>query len=99
MDSAESRRFISARRLNNGGVLLEMNDEVAAAWINNPVTRATFSEHFTPDAVVKSWAYSVVVQFVLLHFKLEREVEIRQIEEANAIEAGSILHARWIKPP
>ena len=41
----------------------------------------------------------MVVQFVPLHFKPEREVEIQQVEEANAIEAGSILHARWIKLP
>ena len=41
----------------------------------------------------------MVVQFVPLHFKPEREVELRQIEEANAIGAGSILHTRWIKPP
>ena len=41
----------------------------------------------------------MVVQFVLLHFKPEREMELCQIEEANAIGASSILHARWIKLP
>ena len=99
LDGTEGHRFVSARRLNNGGILLELNDEVAAAWINIPDTRAVFLGCFTPDAVVKSRVYSMVVQFVPLHFKPEREVEIRQVEEANAIEAGSILHARWIKPP
>ena len=54
LDSAEGRRFVSARRFNNGGILLELNDEVAAAWINNPDTRAAFLECLAPDAVVKS---------------------------------------------
>ena len=49
LDSAEGRRFVSARRLNNGGILLELNDEAAAAD-----TRAAFLECLAPDAVVKS---------------------------------------------
>ena len=54
MDSTESCRFVSARRLNNGGVLLELNDNAAATWINNQGTRTAFSECFAPNAVVKS---------------------------------------------
>ncbi len=39
-----------------------------------------------------------MVQFVPLHFKLERDTEIGSLEKDNGLPAGSVLRAKWIKP-
>ena len=36
MDGSSGYKFFSAKRLNNGGILLKMNGEAAADWINGP---------------------------------------------------------------
>ena len=52
-----------------------------------------------PEAVIKDRAFPVVVQFMPLHFKMERTTELCQIKKDNALPAGSILHSQWIKLP
>ena len=76
MEGSAEHKAISARRLNNGGILLEMCSNAAAGWVNSPSNRATFLEHFVPDAIVKEQAYSLVVQFVPLHFSPDRDEEL-----------------------
>ena len=98
MENPPAHRFISAQRLGNGGVLLEMDSESAAGWLNAPATRASFLNHFAPNASVKERAFPIVVQFVPLHFKPDRTPEIRQVEKDNDLPDGSLLRARWIKP-
>ena len=98
MEDAANHRFVSARRLGNGGVLLEMDSEAAACWLSAPASQASFLSRFAPDALVRERAFSLVVQFVPLYFKPEKEMEICRIEEDNDLSTGSLLRARWIKP-
>ena len=90
--------FVSAHQLGNGGVLLEMDSEEAAGWLNTSATWAAFLDWFAPDASVKEWAFPMVVQFVPLFFKPEKEAEICQVKRDNDLPEGSILRAHWIKP-
>ena len=53
MDGAMGHRFVSAKRLNNGGILLEMNSELAAGWLNGPSVKTGFLEWLAPDAIIK----------------------------------------------
>ena len=79
MEHASDHRFVSARWLGNGGMLLEMNSEAAASCLSTPATRAPFLGRFAPDVVVRERAFSLVVQFVPLYFKPEKDPEIRQV--------------------
>ena len=91
-------RFVSAHRLGNGRVLLEMDIEEAACWLSVSATRAVFLDRFAPDASVKEQAFPMVVQFIPLFFKPEKEAEVHQVEKDNDLPEGSILRAHWIKP-
>ena len=93
-----SHRFVGVRRLNNGGLLLEMDSEEAASWLSHPTNRADFLGRFAPDAALKSRTYSLVVQFVPLQFRPDSERELRDIEETNMLPNNAILRARWLKP-
>ena len=48
---------VSARRLGNGGVLLEMDSQSAAGWLNVPATRPSFLNRFAPNTSVKERAF------------------------------------------
>ena len=98
MEHVSDHHFISSCQLGNGGMLLEMNSEAVASWLSAPATWAPFLGHFAPDATVREHAFSLVVQFVPLYFKLEKDPEIHQVEEDNGLPAGLLLHAHWIKP-
>ena len=52
---------------------------------------------FMPEATVMEQVFLLVVQFISLHFKLEQDVEIRQLEGENDLPAGSVICVKWIK--
>src|SRR6266481_4491934 len=57
MEGTVGHGFISARRLNNGRVLLKLNSEAAAAWLGDMDRKALFLGHFAPEAMVKARAF------------------------------------------
>ena len=71
MEGVGEHHFVSARRLNNSGVLLEMDSDMAASWISDASTREVFLSLFALDATVKDRAFSLVIQFIPLYFKPE----------------------------
>ena len=99
LEHGTDHRFVSAHRLNNRGVVLEMNSEAAIGWLGAPVTRALFLGHFAPDSLVRECAFPLIVQFVPLYFKPDDDSEVRSVEKDNDLPTGSLLHVRWIKPP
>ena len=52
LEHGADHRFVSAHRLNNGGVVLEMNSEAAIGWLGAPVTWALFLRRFALDSSV-----------------------------------------------
>ena len=91
--------FVSAHRLNNRGVVLEMNSKAAIGWIGAPATQASFLGRFALDSSVQEHAFPLVVQFVPLYFKPDSDSEVCSVEKDNDLPAGSLLCVRWIKPP
>ena len=96
--SPPPHRFVGTRRLNNGGILLETDSEEAAAWLDSPGNKASFLNQFAPDAALKPRTYSLVIQFVPLHFQPDNDSDLRDIETVNQLPSNAILRARWIKP-
>ena len=64
---------------------------MAAYWLSAPASRASFLSRFAPDTLVRERAFLLVIQFVPLYFKPEKEMEIRQIEEDNDLPTSSLL--------
>ena len=56
----------SARQLNNGGILLELDTEEATRWINSAINHLTFLTKLAPEARIKTRAYPIVIQFIPL---------------------------------
>jgi ribosomal protein S26 len=62
MDAGGERAIVSARRLANGGILLELNTEEAARWLNEAGHRIQFTGALAPDVRMKAR-----VRIVILH--------------------------------
>ncbi|KAF8515306.1 hypothetical protein JB92DRAFT_2573786, partial [Gautieria morchelliformis] len=84
--------------LGNGGVLLELDSEEAATWINEAQHRIQFTTALAPEARIKTRLYPLMIQFVPLHFVPDRDNELRHIESTNRLPHGAIDRAKWLKP-
>ena len=93
MECPPSHGFVGVRRLNNGGLLLEMDSEDAASWLSHLTNKADFLGQFMPDTTLKPRTYSLVVQFVPLQFRPNSEPELHDIEQANMLPKNTILWA------
>ena len=91
MEDPPPHHFVGARQHNNGGLLLEMDSEEAAAWISRPHNKASFLHRFVPNAAFKSHMYSLVVQFMLLHFRPDNVDELHALEELNKLLPNAFL--------
>src|SRR6266481_1944831 len=97
----DGRAVFKARaitQLKNGGILMELGSDEAVQWFSHNDIWKKFLKGLHPDAAIKTHDFHIVVQFIPLMFKPDREVEIRELEESNGMEKGIIAWVRWIKP-
>ncbi|KIJ42375.1 hypothetical protein M422DRAFT_171239, partial [Sphaerobolus stellatus SS14] len=86
--------------LRNGGIVYKLNSSEAANLIQeNEEVRSSFMGLYSSQASVKPCLYPVIVKQVPISFKLDSNMDIRNLEEGNEISTGEIERARWIKPP
>jgi len=72
-------------RLRNGGILIELASDDAAAWFAHGEIHQNFLMKLHPGASAKPQGYHVVVQFIPLTFRPDKEVDLREIEEVNGM--------------
>src|SRR6266481_986303 len=82
----------------NSGILMELDSNEAVEWFADKDVWKRFLEKFHPAASIKPRLYQVIVQFVPLTLRTDREMDLQEIEEANSTKHGEIFSARWIKP-
>ena len=80
-------------------MVLELTSETAASFLREPNTKQAFIKALDPEATIKDRAYTVIFQFVPLTFDPDRKSNIENLEKENGWDEGTILTARWVKPP
>ncbi|KIJ48166.1 hypothetical protein M422DRAFT_162968 [Sphaerobolus stellatus SS14] len=88
--------FISVRKLNNGGIILETCTKKTAALIRE--RKSEFIRNLGERAVVKDRAITIMIEFVPITFNTEKTEDIAMAENDSRLPVGSINSARWIKP-
>ena len=63
-------------RLRNSGILLEFASDAAAAWFACRETRRNFLEKLHPKAVINPCGYHIVVHFVPLTLRPDKEADL-----------------------
>ena len=98
LDTETRHTVVSARRLNNEGVLFELDSEEAATWINEAQHQIQFTAALGPNVRIKTRLFPLVIQLIPLHFGPDRDNELRNIEGNNRLPHGAINRAKWLKP-
>ena len=85
-------------RLHNGRILMELGSNEAVRWFDDEAVRGRFLGNIHPGAFIKPRVFNVVVQFVPLMFRLEKDMDLSELEQVNGLEDRAVTKARWIKP-
>src|SRR5882724_11142615 len=89
-------RAVGAKKLNNGGVMYELNEPETASWVRKE--KVAFMASFGSSAIMRDRAISVLVEFLPVAHSLDALAEDRRIECESGLEEGGLMSTRWIKP-
>lgn len=95
-------KFVNAKKLPNGGIVLEINNDEAASLLRNEGLKQEFLKHFDPDnhSFIKEREYQIIAFGVPIHFEIDSNEAWREVEDTNTkLDVNSIIKARWVKPP
>lgn len=99
VEDKEQIRVIGAKRLRNGGVILEMKTRKAVEMLKSEEVKEDFARNFGGDIKIKARSHSVVVEHVPVGFMPDISIELCKVETVNSLETQSLIKAKWIKPP
>ena len=68
------------------------------SWFNDKAVRGRFLGNIHLGAFIKPQVFNVVMQFVPLMFRLEKDTDLRELEQVNGLEDRAMMKVRWIKP-
>lgn len=91
--------IIGARKLKNGGVILETKTREGAEVLKRPDAKKEFACNFGGDIEIEDRNHPIIVEHMPTGFQPDISVELRKVEDANNLEDNSLLSAKWIKPP
>ncbi|EIN09532.1 hypothetical protein PUNSTDRAFT_66436 [Punctularia strigosozonata HHB-11173 SS5] len=95
----DGTRFVSARKMRNGGIELELNSAEAAKWARGTHTSKRLAENFGNSATIKAPGYAVLIENAPLYFNPDDDDEVTKVARANSWEEQDIIRVRWIKDP
>ncbi|CAA7269137.1 unnamed protein product [Cyclocybe aegerita] len=93
----KSAELVGARKMRNGGVLLEMNTVEGAKWLREVGTEG-FLERMGGTSVVTERTVTVVVEYVPITFDPSNMEALQRIEKASSLTTNTIAKASYIKP-
>jgi len=94
----EGRKIQSAIPQKNKGILIEMENDHAATWINEVDNREAFCRAVGPDVAVKSRTYSIIAYNTPLNVDPDNQRHGEEICEVNHLEENAIIAMRCAKP-
>ena len=93
----EGVEFLSAIKLQHGGILFKLGTEEGAEWVRRD-GKDGFLAKMGGTSVVKERAATVVVPYVPVTFEPEMDGALREVERNSHLKEGSIVKATYIKP-
>jgi len=85
-------------KTRRNGLILLLNTKEAASWLQETEVELLFTGNFSSGAIFKPRQYTILVPRIPLTFSPEQDAHLREVEEGNDMEKGTIAKARWIKP-
>lgn len=91
-------RFLGARKLKGGDVLLILNSAAAQNWLSNTDIAKAFLAGFNGTSKMRTPMLTVVAEYVPVSVNPTEKGAILSIEQEGGLERGSIKSAAWIRP-
>ncbi|KAF5372347.1 hypothetical protein D9615_009260 [Tricholomella constricta] len=85
----------AVKRLNNGGILFEANNDAAARWINK--NAEAFANALSQGAILQRRTFNMIARFVSVDFDPTSGIQLFALQEKNNIPQDSIATIKWIK--
>lgn len=98
-DKPEGIKFVTARLLSNGGVILEINTFYGTHFLKHPAVRRHFQKTLGKDVSIKDRQYSILVEFLPITLQQRLADMATIIEEDNFYTKGDIHQIRWMRNP
>jgi hypothetical protein len=99
-DKPKPEIFRAVRKLEHGGIRLQMVDGECAAWLRQVDVRKEFLDAFQGGGAFKDRSYNVILEYVPTTFNTNLlDDERHALERINGIPEGSIVSAKWLKNP
>lgn len=95
-NDSDKHSIRAAKRLENGGLLLEANCEEAARWIIKNAEE--FTECFGAGTTLMKRTYTMIARFVTVDFNPTSVGAHMELATANNFDPTDIASMKWIKP-
>ncbi|TFY52367.1 hypothetical protein EVJ58_g10059 [Rhodofomes roseus] len=94
----EGMKFVTVKRLRNGGLLYELNAKEGASWLQRRENMKPFTDKFGLESAIRARHYPCLLRGVPTYFDPGNEDRLRELEEENGWDRYDLTAAHWIKP-
>ncbi|KAG2047227.1 hypothetical protein BDR06DRAFT_897842, partial [Suillus hirtellus] len=84
--------------IRNRGIIVELDSEELATWLQEPTGRALLEEQFESTISFRSRTFALVLEYLPIRLQLDDTSLLRRVETENSLPADSLSSIRWIKP-
>ncbi|KAG1726348.1 uncharacterized protein EDB91DRAFT_1061666 [Suillus paluster] len=98
-DTTPEGTICSITTLHNGGIIVELETELLAKWLNNQPGKSALESHLDIPVLFHQHQYPLVLEYLPIQMQIEQEDFLQQIEQENQLETSALTSIRWIKPP
>ncbi|KAJ7608197.1 hypothetical protein FB45DRAFT_737562, partial [Roridomyces roridus] len=95
----EGASFVGVKKLENGGVVYDCKSEEMAGWIKRDNHMKQFLAALGGSYSYRPRRQELLVERVDIGTKADDSGTWRLVEKDSGLEDGSIIGARWVKPP
>lgn len=92
-------RFVGAKKLAAGTVILDLLSAEAAAWLKDKDIQPSFMQHFSAMSTLKDHEFKALAEFVPIAFAPDALAAIERIEQDSGAPAGGLVRVEWAKLP
>ncbi|KIK78060.1 hypothetical protein PAXRUDRAFT_17089 [Paxillus rubicundulus Ve08.2h10] len=86
-------------RLNNGGLLIELDNEEAATWLKSKPIHNKLTDTLGIQVIIRDQTYQILLPFLPITTRINAPSTLCNIETENGLACGTITQAKWVKPP
>ncbi|KIM83197.1 hypothetical protein PILCRDRAFT_783304 [Piloderma croceum F 1598] len=90
-------RFVGAKKLSAGNIVLDLNSPYAAKWLKHPDACASFMQNFSAVLTFKDYEYHVLTEFVPITFLPDSRTALEGVEQDSGAQKGGLICAEWAK--